>query len=278
MLKRCADAGAPVPVAVIVVSGQAAAHVKALSPKTYTVVRPVWPDYYPMQDGRVRFSQAWFDSFLAPVRPWLQHIDAVQFVNEMWCGNDVSDHRLTDLRDFYMALIRASRAAGTRCTVLDLAAGNMSDARFAPEPDQFGVMRPMLQLAAAEDCPVNYHCYNGLTPQGVYDPDHDPETWVLRPVYWLERVPGLKCVGGESLVPEWKDSSGRDAVLPGDSGAVVAMIRKVDNLWNGAIRSGRIAASQWLGHCPFTDNAGERWKNYDMRSHLAAQAEYLISG
>lgn len=281
MLTRCAAAGTPVPCAVVVISAQAAAEIKARSPKTYVVVRPVWPDSYPTEGGRVKFRQDWFDAYLAPVRGWLQYIDAVQFINEQWCGNGTGGAPLEDLRDFYTALIRASRDAGTRCTVLDLAAGNMDDdrgARARGVPDQFAVMRPMLELAAAEQCPLMYHPYNPLVPEYVYQPLHDPENWVLRPVHWLERVPGLKCIGGESLVPEWRDASGRDARLPGDTAQVIDMIRKVDALWTGAIRAGRIKQEQWLGHSPFTANGGERWSAYEMNSHLAAQAEYLING
>lgn len=280
LLKDCQAAGAPVSSITLVVCPQAARLVKFLSPGTLTIARPVWPDSLPMESGRVKFSREWFESYLDPIRPWLEYIDVVKFVNEKWPGNKCADRQiLADFRDFYWDLGRACADRGIGYTVLDLAAGNMADDRHAPkEINQFEIMAPMLDWISRHGGILNYHCYNPLDPARVYDPTFEPENWVLRPVHWLQRIPTLRCVGVESLVPEWKDLSGQDARLPSDSGEVIRMVRQVDELWAGAIRSGRIRDEQWIGHDPFTDVAGERWKNYNMEPHQPALAQYLIRG
>lgn len=278
LLSQTRDSPTPVSVAVVVVSGQACQLIKTLSRDTWVVARPVWPDSLPISGGRVKFNLEWFNQYLDPIRPWLGYINSVQFVNEVWPGNKVTDRQiLADFRDFYWDLGRACADRGIGYTVLDLAAGNMADDRHAEwgEINQFEIMAPMLEWISRNGGVLMYHPYNPLIPQHVYNPMHEPEQWVLRPVHWLRQIPTLRCIGGESLVPEWKDASGRDAVLPANSAEVLDMVKKVDGLWTGAIVAKRIRQEQFIGFAPFTDLPGQRWKDFNMQPHQTALIPYL---
>lgn len=270
MILNCKTAGKPLASLLSVIDASIFQWTKQVSPETITINRPLWPDNYPTEGGRIKFNQGWFDSNIAPTQAYLPFIDYIQFVNEKWPGNDASGQILQDIANFYIDLMNACNKIGKHCTVLDLAPGNMADDRHAPEPDQFSVMKPMLQKASAEGHVLNYHMYNDL--ENGLDPASRKYAFAMRWVKWVKEIPGLKMLGGEALVGEWGGS-----VLPSDSNQVVGMMNTIDGMIEYEISQGNIKREQMIGYNGFTGNPGDRWKNFNMEPHYPAQTKYLVT-
>jgi hypothetical protein len=274
LITECKRLGKPVSAVLSVLDAGCLQWTKTVSPETKTILRIVWPDGYPLDNGRVKFKQRWFDDLVGPIMPFLSSIDFLQFINEKWPGNKAYGEAIQDIMYFYIDLMSACDRIGTHCTVLDLPPGNMADDRNAGEPDQFKMMLPMLKIAAAKGHALNYHMYNCF--DSPYDPTYNQDSTSMRWLYWLQQIPGLKFIGGEALVGEWKDPSGQEAYLP-DAGTTVKMIKTIDGMIEKAIQEGKISREQIIGYLPFTSNPGERWKNFNMEIVLPAQLQYLIS-
>lgn len=263
-MRRLSSAGHPVP-GITCLDVSTPAQVKAASPKTLVGLRN-WPDQ-PDAQGYLDDPDGWYSRQMTALRG-VPGVDYYILSNE-W-GRDflLTEAGCKKLYAFWDRIMDRAIADKIKITIFDFAVGWMSDERMKGEYNSFAALKPLLQKAAANGFPINYHAYAG--PQAVYNPSDGAEWFAGRWVKWLQEVPGLLLWGGEAGPYDGKDEMGQDAHYrnPSDSLFQWNALDQIVNL------SG--VGERVLCLCHWALAQWGQWRRFDFSEALPAYEMYMM--
>jgi hypothetical protein len=189
--RECAQAGKPLPLAVVINNTGLVDAIKDVSPSTFVVARlgineQTGTDSLPLvQDDKMANMLAGekrFNERYAPCRA-----DCYQVCNEHYSGA-YPVWKVEAMSDFYLGIMAAAKARGTLVTIGDFSAGT-------PEDHHLELMQPMLAQAEINGCPLCYHAYSA---PNVMDMTYQSEWYAMRFERIIRNYPKLRVVLGEA--------------------------------------------------------------------------------
>lgn len=186
---ECANAGKPIPLAVVINNAGIVDEIKRISPQTFVVLRagvvggqdvlPLVPD-----DNQANFlaGEKRFNERYIPC-----NADAYQCCNEHY-SNAYPAWKVEAMAQFYIGVMSAAKARGKLSTIGDFSGGT-------PEDSDIELMQPMLIKAEQDGHLVNYH---GYAPPNIYDMSYLSEWWSMRWERITRNYPKLRVVIGET--------------------------------------------------------------------------------
>lgn len=188
--RECAQAGKPLPLAVVINNTGLVDAIKEVSPSTFVVYRggineQTGTDSLPLvQDDKMANMLAGekrFNERYAPCKA-----DAFQCCNEHYSGAYPA-WKVEAMSDFYLGIMAAAKARGTLVTIGDFSAGT-------PEDHHLELMAPMLAQAEADGHILNYH---GYSKPNVFDMTVDSTWYLMRWERITRNYPKLRVLLGE---------------------------------------------------------------------------------
>lgn len=188
--RECAQAGKPIPLAVVINNTWLVDAIKQASPQTFVVARlgineQTGTDSLPLvQDDKMANMLAGEKRFNERYAPCAA--DAYQVCNEHY-SNAYPAWKVEAMSQFYLGIMATAKARKTLVTVGDWSAGT-------PEDHHLELMQPMLAQAEIDGCPMNYH---GYAPPDIYDMTAQSEWWTMRFERITRNYPKLRVLMGE---------------------------------------------------------------------------------
>lgn len=185
----CAQAGKPVPIAVVINNPGLVNAIKRVSPKTFVVCRygvggtaldeldlTENDTAANMAAGKARFEQRFATC----------DADCWQIANESY-DKGHPDWKIKAMAEFYIGAMFAAEAKGVKITVFDGSTGT-------PEDSDLPLLAPMLQKANDDN---HFFCYHGYSAPGIFDMTYASEWYSMRFERIIRGYPKLKVVIGE---------------------------------------------------------------------------------
>lgn len=185
---ECANAGKPIPLAVVINNTGLVDAIKAVSPLTFVVYRGGVVDGQDVLPLIQDDNQA---NFLAGEKRFNERYAAC-WADAFQVGNEAYDKgfpawKVEAFAYFYIGAMAAAEARNTFVTVGDFAVGG-------PEIEHLELLKPMLSRAESKGHPLNYHSY--CAPK-TYDITSQSEWYALRWVRITEGYPKMRVLNGE---------------------------------------------------------------------------------
>jgi hypothetical protein len=232
--RECAQAGKPLPLAVVINNTGLVDAIKEVSPSTFVVYRgginqDTGTDSLPLVEndrmanflaGEKRFNERYIPC----------NADCYQCANEHY-SNAYPVWKVEAMSQFYQGMMASAKARKTLVTVGDFSAGT-------PEDYHLELMAPMLTQAEQDNHILNYH---GYCPPDVFDMTEDVEWWAMRWERITRNYPKLRVLMGEC------GGYGQNGPDP------MRLVRQYQAMLATNVNV--------IGAAVFTANAGEPWKS-----------------
>lgn len=227
----CAQAGKPIPIALVINNAGLCNAIKQISPQTFVVCRSgvsgtaldeleLTPNN---TDANMAAGKRRFDQRYTPC-----NAGAWQIANEHY-DKGHPDWKVKAMAEFYVGAMFAAEAKGVKITVFDGSTGT-------PEDEDLPLLAPMLQKANDDG---HYLCYHSYAAPGVFDMTYAAEWYVLRFERITRNYPKLEVVIGEC------GGYGTNGADP------MKLVRQIQAMLATNVRV--------KGAAVFTANAGQDW-------------------
>lgn len=253
ILQRINNANKPLAALTIVNHRDLVQTAKSVSNRTFIVYRPVlWDDSNNPETNDWISGKDWF----ARLKPSIDGVpaDAFQIINEWFVLPTRTPQEMQRFGQFYKELMDECTRHGVKCTIGDIAVGNL-------EPQHEDALAPMFKQAQRQGHYFNYHAYCGQSDN--YNMTVDADLYAMWWKRWARRYPRLKFVFGEA------GSFGPSCFR--DTNTTLTMMNQLDELVDSH-------AAQVMGACWWTLGAiaDPQFEADDFHSALLAIEQNLL--